>query len=732
MAVGTPDLRFRVLAQVVGQQALEALKGTLDGIDKSSKTLSNGLKSLATYFAAEKIISFGKGILENADNLNKMSQKTGVAVETLAKFQGAAELSNVPLEGLAKGLNKLAVNMVEAKNGNSELSGTFKSLGIGLRDSSGNMKTAGDVTKELADKFKGFKDGPEKAALAVKLFGKSGADLIPFLNQGSEEIEKFGLAIDQDFASRAEKFLDTLTLIGMNIKNGAISSLQALLPTLQEIADAFTDFTSSGDDTIGFMDALSEAGRLLAIGLVASFTGIKSALDAAITGFREAWALLKGDSKEVERLDRELGERMQRRLADMNAFTLKLTKNSLLFGEGTEDEIRKRRQTETETRRPGTGTVPTDALGENAKVLKTLDEKIAKLKAEASAIGQSNVEKQSAILIAELESKGISKSSRAYAEYTVKIREAVTALQAAKEKEKADDFTRKQEQEIELQRLQIKNYALSEAELQKLVIAKELDNQATEATKDFTDEGREAYMKATEAVKEHRLALVDLQEQQKQSFTVGAQQAFRDYLESARNVAQQTREMFSHAFANMEDALVDFVKTGRLNFAKFADDVITDLIRIQIRAIMVQAITGGASLFGSLFSSGASAGATTAGEAAADPSVAYAANGGIMTSKGMVPLRRYARGGVATSPQLAVFGEGSRPEAYVPLPDGRSIPVSMKGGAGDTNVSVVVNMDGGGDSQKADSEKGAQLGRLIAAAVKSEILNQKRPGGVLA
>jgi hypothetical protein len=53
------------------------------------------------------------------------------------------------------------------------------------------------------------------------------------------------------------------------------------------------------------------------------------------------------------------------------------------------------------------------------------------------------------------------------------------------------------------------------------------------------------------------------------------------------------------------------------------------------------------------------------------------ANGGVMTSAGPVPLRRYERGGIANSMQMAIFAEGSRPEAYVPLPDGRSIPVTM-------------------------------------------------------
>jgi hypothetical protein len=72
------------------------------------------------------------------------------------------------------------------------------------------------------------------------------------------------------------------------------------------------------------------------------------------------------------------------------------------------------------------------------------------------------------------------------------------------------------------------------------------------------------------------------------------------------------------------------------------------------------------------------------------------ADGGIMSGMGSIPLRKYAAGGIARSPQMAMFGEGSMNEAYVPLPDGRSIPVTMKGGAQQAgNVTVnVINQSG--------------------------------------
>jgi tape measure domain-containing protein len=106
------------------------------------------------------------------------------------------------------------------------------------------------------------------------------------------------------------------------------------------------------------------------------------------------------------------------------------------------------------------------------------------------------------------------------------------------------------------------------------------------------------------------------------------------------------------------------------------------------------------------------------------------ANGGIMTSDGPLPLRKYAGGGIANSPQLAMFGEGSMPEAYVPLPDGRRIPVAMKGGGGGTNV--VVNVDATGSQVQGDAGRGEQLGRAISQAVQAELVKQKRPGGLLA
>lgn len=124
------------------------------------------------------------------------------------------------------------------------------------------------------------------------------------------------------------------------------------------------------------------------------------------------------------------------------------------------------------------------------------------------------------------------------------------------------------------------------------------------------------------------------------------------------------------------------------------------------------------------------------------------AKGGIMTSNGDIDLRKYASGGIATSPQLALFGEGSMPEAYVPLPDGRSIPVSFRGNGtgepvGGNNISIVINVsntnNGSAETQTADATQAgkdstdmAKLANRIKTLVRQEIITQSRPGGLLA
>lgn len=124
------------------------------------------------------------------------------------------------------------------------------------------------------------------------------------------------------------------------------------------------------------------------------------------------------------------------------------------------------------------------------------------------------------------------------------------------------------------------------------------------------------------------------------------------------------------------------------------------------------------------------------------PNVKKHANGGIFGKEGVVPLRAYQKGGIATSPQLAMFGEGSMNEAYVPLPDGRTIPVTLSAesagkstGNAVSPVSIQINVTKDGRTSESSSGSESSLWNGAARQIKSIVLEtiaeEKRSGGSL-
>ncbi|EOM7101301.1 tape measure protein [Escherichia coli] len=143
-------------------------------------------------------------------------------------------------------------------------------------------------------------------------------------------------------------------------------------------------------------------------------------------------------------------------------------------------------------------------------------------------------------------------------------------------------------------------------------------------------------------------------------------------------------------------------------------------------------------------SSGSTSGFNNLTSSAADgtngiPAIPKFANGGIFGKDGVIPLRAYQKGGIANSPQLALFGEGSMNEAYVPLPDGRTIPVTLStdGMSGGGNVlspvSIEINVHSDGSTTESGDTESIwnNAAQRVKAVVLETIAQEKRPGGSL-
>jgi lambda family phage tail tape measure protein len=169
-------------------------------------------------------------------------------------------------------------------------------------------------------------------------------------------------------------------------------------------------------------------------------------------------------------------------------------------------------------------------------------------------------------------------------------------------------------------------------------------------------------------------------------WTNGARSAFQNYADQAADVAGQTKTLFSNAFTNMEDGIIDFVKTGKLNFKDFADGVIEDLIRIQVR----QAAAGFLGTAFSFLSGGSAALGAGVMTGSSTPLAAVPnAKGGVYDSPS---LSAYSNQ-IYNSPQMFAFAKGAGvfaeagPEAIMPLTRAADGSLGVRAlGTGDTSA----------------------------------------------
>lgn len=242
-----PNDRAQILITAVDQtkSAFDSIRGNLRRLGDESNRLQTLLAGLGVTLSAGGFVAFVKGAIDSADQLNKLSQKIGISVEALSTLRFAAELSDVSLETLQKGIKTLSQTIVEANSGIGDGVEVFDALGISVKNTDGTLKSAEQVLLEVADVFATLEDGTVKTTLAVKLFGKAGQDMIPLLNQGKAgieqlrlEAERLGLKLDSETARSAETFNDNLATLRASASSLGIALARDFLPELTQITNA--------------------------------------------------------------------------------------------------------------------------------------------------------------------------------------------------------------------------------------------------------------------------------------------------------------------------------------------------------------------------------------------------------------------------------------------------------------------------------------------------------------
>jgi hypothetical protein len=290
--LGVSDAAAEMIQKLREQE--EAGESSFGNLGTAAGRLKVGLLAVVTTAAA---VAAGTSALINSAindmaDLDDMAQKTGSSVESLSKIQKLASVFGEDMGGVDAALTKLSRGMAGLDDDSNKVQKALKTLGVSSRDVAGNLRDPSIVLIEAAKSLQKYNDGAGKTALINDLISKSGADLLPFLNDVSENYDNVS-GTSSAAAAAASAFKDQMGFIGLEAKGFATTVASEVLPTLVDLTGAFLDVNK---ETSTLVNA-DWSGWADSAGL-----GIARAADAAVILGRTlsgVWNSVKGVTADV-------------------------------------------------------------------------------------------------------------------------------------------------------------------------------------------------------------------------------------------------------------------------------------------------------------------------------------------------------------------------------------------------------------------------------------------------
>lgn len=223
------------------QAGLKAAQARLMAFGKGISAVGAGLfaagAAASTAFAgAAKVFS------DQGDAIAKMARRTGLSTEAVSELGYAADLAGTDAATLETGIRKMQIAITDAANGAKPAIETLDRLGLSASQLAGLTPDA--QLEILADRLSAIADPAAKAALAQDLFGKSGTQLIPLLQDGSaglramrKEAVSLGLSVGGKTAENAEMLNDAIGRLTKTL-NAVVFNIGASVgPMLADLAD---------------------------------------------------------------------------------------------------------------------------------------------------------------------------------------------------------------------------------------------------------------------------------------------------------------------------------------------------------------------------------------------------------------------------------------------------------------------------------------------------------------
>ena len=249
-------------AEKSGKSFGSSLTKGLKVAGKAMAALYTGTVAVAAAIAKITLSSVKYG-----DEIGKQSQKLNMSTDGYQKWSTILEMAGTSIDSMSMGMKTFTGILDEASNGNATALLTLQKLGLGYEDFAG--LSVEDSLKKVVEQFQTMEQGAEKTQLAVDLFGRTGQELLPLLNQevGSvdelfKSYEELGLIISDDVIGASEDLEDQLTLLKKSFKVAAVNIGTMFMPAISKVITGLLDLargSAGAGETLkyGIIDAIN-------------------------------------------------------------------------------------------------------------------------------------------------------------------------------------------------------------------------------------------------------------------------------------------------------------------------------------------------------------------------------------------------------------------------------------------------------------------------------------------
>ena len=233
--------------------ATDKTKVAFDSVRSNLTGMAGQLGALTGLLGAGAFVAFTKRIIDQADSMNDLSKRTGIAVEQIGAWRLVTEQSGTSMDALTQALGKGAKYLVQHGD-------DLQKIGI-------NAKTSEELILQLSGVISKMpSDDPRRTALAMQVLGKSAGELIPLLSEGEQALRKqleTGREANQvttKLAQNADTFKDNLAELSVNSGKLAVNFVGVLLPSLNQISQKMLEATKEGNILKGVLAGILEIG----------------------------------------------------------------------------------------------------------------------------------------------------------------------------------------------------------------------------------------------------------------------------------------------------------------------------------------------------------------------------------------------------------------------------------------------------------------------------------------